>query len=135
MRQEYALGEFLKSRYMRTFKLLNSTYIYKEVSKPKGFFFLTLSAQKRLMDFFALCTVGESGKFLFLEWPWTSNFFAVESRETCALKSGIQLKESEIPLTMESDWSPSSTDKESWSQYLRNPESKTVQDLTWGELL
>ena len=38
MRQEYALGEFLKSRYMRKFKLLNSTYIYKEVSKPKGFF-------------------------------------------------------------------------------------------------
>ncbi|CAH3173893.1 unnamed protein product [Porites lobata] len=31
MRQEYALGEFLKSRYMRTFKLLNSTYIYKQL--------------------------------------------------------------------------------------------------------
>ena len=31
MRQEYALGKFLKKRYMKQYKLLNSTYIYKEV--------------------------------------------------------------------------------------------------------
>ena len=33
MRQEYALGEFLKKRYMEEFKLLNSTYIHKEVGE------------------------------------------------------------------------------------------------------
>ncbi|CAH3021129.1 unnamed protein product, partial [Porites evermanni] len=31
MRQEYALGKFLKKRYMEKFKLLNSTYIHKEL--------------------------------------------------------------------------------------------------------
>ncbi|KAJ7383674.1 mitochondrial acyl carrier protein, partial [Desmophyllum pertusum] len=31
MRQEYALGKFLKSRYIEHYKLLNSTYISKEI--------------------------------------------------------------------------------------------------------
>ena len=52
MRQEYALGEFLKSRYMRKFKLLNSTYIYKEVSKPKGFFLCNIVGTKATDGFF-----------------------------------------------------------------------------------
>ena len=31
MRGEYALGKFLKSRYVEEYKLLNATYILKEV--------------------------------------------------------------------------------------------------------
>lgn len=33
MRQEYALGKFLKSRYVEEYKLVNATYILKEVSE------------------------------------------------------------------------------------------------------
>lgn len=33
MRGEYALGKFLKSRYVEEYKLLNATYILKEVSE------------------------------------------------------------------------------------------------------
>lgn len=33
MRGEYALGKFLKKRYVEEYKLLNATYILKEVSE------------------------------------------------------------------------------------------------------
>ena len=33
MKQEYALGRFLRERYVNNTKLLNSSYMFKEVSK------------------------------------------------------------------------------------------------------
>lgn len=37
MRQEYALGQFLKDRYVN--KLLNSSYLFNEVDKPNDIAF------------------------------------------------------------------------------------------------
>jgi len=101
MRQEYTLGEFLKSRYMRKFKLLNSTYIYKEVSKPKGFFLCNI-VRRRKSDWWIFSPMYSKGirEILVFRIRKPATFLLWNSGETCALKSGIQLKESEIPLTM-----------------------------------
>ncbi len=51
MRQEYGLGKMLKSRYIEQYKLLNASYIHREVSKQFLPFFL-LSFLPSFLPFF-----------------------------------------------------------------------------------
>ena len=70
---------------------------------------------------------GFQNPWIFCLWNPNSEKFCLWNLESWAFESGIQLKESRIPLTTEIQH-PSSTDKD-W-----NPESKTVLDsLTLGD--